>query len=313
MSAEQAAASRLVIKAYLRRLEYSEPQIVDLIAAEPCSAVLNELYTRHIMTIPFENMSQHSHPSEGDLVPACPPEPPTLDIDRSLHKLAFERRGGFCWELNFGFCWLLRSLGYAVRLANSYVYIPQGIGAGHLVLLVDGVHESGTLLLDPGFGDPPRVPVPLATCDGEAAPVSDSLGNTYRIERTEQHGDRWTMRLVQQRAKPNGTSVVDIVGVPERQPEPMEQIPVYVFNHNDDLDYQCEEFKFGLFTVLEDVPTNLFNQKRFATRPTNDGHVLQGRDYFKVVVHGEETERISLTTEAEYRQSLVEHFDIHLT
>ena len=71
-------------------------------------------------------------------------------VHKSLRKLIFFKREGFCWEINFCFAWLLRSLKYKVRIAVSHVITPGGPIPGHLVLLVDGLESDGAILVDPG-------------------------------------------------------------------------------------------------------------------------------------------------------------------
>ncbi len=122
---------------YLSRLGV-DGAIVD---RAPNAEDLQALLTAHLQSIPFENLGQHEHPSEGLPfigVPAVSkPLLPTLDVDACLRKLVDARRGGFCFELNFSFAWLLRQLGYAVRLGRADVFGPPGTppGKGHLVIL----------------------------------------------------------------------------------------------------------------------------------------------------------------------------------
>ncbi len=141
---------------YLGRLGV-DPGIVD---RAPNAEDLQALLTAHLQSIPFENLGQHEHPSEGLPfigVPAVSkPLLPTLDVDKCLSKLVEKNRGGFCFELNFSFAWLLRQLGYAVRLGRADVFGPPGTppGKGHLVIFVDGLGPGKeALLVDPGFGD----------------------------------------------------------------------------------------------------------------------------------------------------------------
>ena len=96
---------------YLSRLGV-DGSIVD---RAPNADDLQILLTAHLQTIPFENLGQHEHPSEGLPFIGTPavskPLLPTLDVDKCLSKLVEQNRGGFCFELNFSFAWLLRQLG----------------------------------------------------------------------------------------------------------------------------------------------------------------------------------------------------------
>ena len=111
-----------------------------IVERAPNAEDLQALLTAHLSTIPFENLGQHEHPSEGLPfigVPAVSkPLLPSLDVDACLSKLVEKNRGGFCFELNFSFAWLLRQLGYAVRLGRSDVFGPPGTppNKGHLVI-----------------------------------------------------------------------------------------------------------------------------------------------------------------------------------
>ena len=111
-----------------------------IVERAPNAEDLQALLTAHLSTIPFENLGQHEHPSEGLPfigVPAVSkPLLPSLDVDACLSKLVEKNRGGFCFELNFSFAWLLRQLGYAVCLGRSDVFGPPGTppNKGHLVI-----------------------------------------------------------------------------------------------------------------------------------------------------------------------------------
>ena len=93
---------------YLSRLGV-DASIVD---REPNAEDLQALLTAHLQSIPFENLGQHEHPSEGLPfigVPAVSkPLLPTLDVGACLSKLVEKNRGGFCFELNFSFAWWKR-------------------------------------------------------------------------------------------------------------------------------------------------------------------------------------------------------------
>ena len=88
---------------YLSRLGV-DAAIVD---RAPNAEDLQALLTAHLQSIPFENLGQHEHPSEGLPFIGTPavskPLLPTLDVDACLRKLVEKNRGGFCFELNFSF------------------------------------------------------------------------------------------------------------------------------------------------------------------------------------------------------------------
>lgn len=99
---------------------------------------LGDLQEKHLVAVPFENLSIHLD------------EPVVLDSDALFDKVVTRRRGGFCYELNGLFAELLRALDYDVTMLAASVYDGRG-GLGppfdHLCLVVDDHY-----LVDVGFG-----------------------------------------------------------------------------------------------------------------------------------------------------------------
>ena len=255
---------------YLSRLGVAAA-IVD---RAPNAEDLQVLLTAHLSTIPFENLGQHEHPSEGLPFIGTPavskPLLPTLDVDKCLSKLVEKNRGGFCFELNFSFAWLLRQLGYSVRLGRSDVFGPPGTppGKGHLVIFVDGLGPGKeALLVDPGFGDAIRIVFPVT---GGAS--DNTLGESYNLAPSAGFGldtfglaERFSHVLMRTRGIGSATAFFDIVGAPPPPPEPMPPVPVYALNLEDDLPYDAPEFVEGLANVLDEDPEkNIFQAKRSA-------------------------------------------------
>ncbi|HKO85179.1 MAG TPA: arylamine N-acetyltransferase, partial [Actinomycetota bacterium] len=81
------------MEAYLARIGGARPWRTD-------AATLRELQLRHLLTVPFENLSIHLG------------EPIVLDPEALVDKLVQRRRGGFCYELNGAFATLLAALGF---------------------------------------------------------------------------------------------------------------------------------------------------------------------------------------------------------
>ena len=253
---------------YLSRLGI-DAAIVD---REPNAEDLQSLLTAHLQSIPFENLGQHEHPSEGLPFIGTPavskPLLPTLDVDACLVKLVEKNRGGFCFELNFSFAWLLRELGYAVRLGRADVFGPPGTppNKGHLVIFVDGI-GAGPLLVDPGFGDAIRT---VFSVRGKGS--DPALGEKYNLAPSAGFGledfglaERFSHVLMRERSVGSATAFFDIVGAPPPPPEPMPPVPVYALNLEDDLPYDAPEFVEGLAAVLDEDPEkNIFQAKRSA-------------------------------------------------
>ncbi|MFD8646152.1 arylamine N-acetyltransferase [Streptomyces zaomyceticus] len=130
------------VEAYLRRIGAERPNRED-------SEALRELHLRHLLTVPFENLSIHL----GENI--------VLDGKALLDKVVGARRGGFCYEINTAFAVLLRGLGFEVSLLQARVFGPDGrpgIPYDHMALLVETV-DGERLLADVGFGDHSHFPL----------------------------------------------------------------------------------------------------------------------------------------------------------
>ncbi|WP_405078991.1 arylamine N-acetyltransferase [Paenibacillus chitinolyticus] len=143
------------VEAYLKRMDTSRPVKPDL-------AALKELQRQHLLHVPFENL---------DVIRQVPI---TLDIASFYEKVIGRRRGGFCYELNGLFSTLLKELGFTVRLIAATVAKPDGtwgMNESHAAILAE---LDRSYLVDVGFGDSARTPVPL-----DGTPVEDVSG-VYR-------------------------------------------------------------------------------------------------------------------------------------
>ncbi|KUH35722.1 MULTISPECIES: arylamine N-acetyltransferase family protein [Streptomyces] len=132
--------------AYLRRIGADRPD-------RPTEAALRDLQLRHLMVVPFENLSIHL----GEDV--------VLAEEALVAKIVDGRRGGFCYELNGAFAALLRTLGYEVELLQARVFGEDGrpgIPYDHLALRVRAADGDGRAwLADVGFGDHSHFPLRL--------------------------------------------------------------------------------------------------------------------------------------------------------
>lgn len=147
--------------AYLQRIKHTKKP-----ANEQSLSYLSDLQYQHMLHVPFENQ---------DLMRKVPI---ALDVEKFYEKVVLRRSGGFCYELNGLFCWLLEELGFDATLISGTVRKPDGSWAlkdSHATIMVQLEEEY---LVDVGFGDSVRIPVPLS---GEI--VNDGF-STYRV-RTE--------------------------------------------------------------------------------------------------------------------------------
>ena len=302
------------LTSYLKRIGFSDQDVHDLISSRhsPDLAKLQKVLTAHLMTVPFENMDQHEHPSHRDtpLIPRKRPEElPSLNVYKSLEKIIFQNRGGFCFELNFAFRLLLSSLGYNTRLALADVACNQPV-PGHVVILVDNVLDadgpgkvSVPVLVDVGFGDPGVCDVLLPMQYN--TPKEDTHGDLFefRVD-DDSDSDRFDTQLCRTRIGVGETGTgPKVVGEGENM--------MYRFRLNDDMEMTAVEFSEGLDRVLTTSPT--FNGKRICVLSDSRGHVTLGKDYIKWVEKGESVKRIELPTETHWRAALKDHFEVTLT
>ena len=156
-------ASAINSEAYLARLG---------LAAPPSS--LAELQVAHLLAVPFENL---------DIVAG---REISMEPDAIWDKVVTRRRGGFCYELNGLFARLLEALGYPVTLLSARVISDDDVENFEYAHLTLRVEDGESWLVDVGFGDTFREPIPLRP----DTDFVDSLGRTYRFQ---VDGDEWTL------------------------------------------------------------------------------------------------------------------------
>jgi len=109
--------------------------VADATLPPPSLATLQGLHTSFATTVPFENLDV-----------ALVSRRIALDVPRILRKVVWERRGGFCFELNTTFWHLAAGLGFRVHPLSARIWRPAG-GFGpvntHLNLVVDLAEGEG--------------------------------------------------------------------------------------------------------------------------------------------------------------------------
>lgn len=152
------------IDAYFQRLNVGEMPSDRL-------SLLTLLQTRHVQTIPFENV---------DIMSKIPLSMQLGDLER---KIITRRRGGVCYELNGLFCHLLRRLGYDARLAAASTYAGNRwnpFEGTHMMIIVQLDNQS--YVVEVGFGgNSPSKPIPL---NGEEVQDVDGVFRVVREEET---------------------------------------------------------------------------------------------------------------------------------
>ncbi|WUH90046.1 arylamine N-acetyltransferase [Streptomyces sp. NBC_00433] len=146
--------------AYLRRIGAARPTTAD-------AEALRTLQRRHLLAVPFENLSIHLG---QDIV---------LTEAALFEKVVGAGRGGFCYELNGLFGALLRSLGFGVDLLAARVF-GDGEHLGppydHLALRVTTADGGGPWLADVGFGRHSHYPLDYGSRAEQHEP-----GGVFRI------------------------------------------------------------------------------------------------------------------------------------
>jgi len=147
---------------------------------------LRALHLAQLKSIPFENLDI---PLNRRI---------RLTKEDILEKLLEQKRGGFCYELNYAFSLLLNSLGFQVKLLSASVFDGTDFGKDfdHLLLLVKIDHKP--YIADVGFGDSFREP--LALDSG----ISSQSDTRYKIEKSgenytllqQKNDEKWTTQYL---------------------------------------------------------------------------------------------------------------------
>ncbi|GAA6059264.1 hypothetical protein JCM10212_006657 [Sporobolomyces blumeae] len=174
--------------AYLSRIGVPS----DVIDSRPSLALLRQLQSRHMLTVPFESTTVHvkdwgalDAPIElggGELVPLAEP---------GFRRVVDLRRGGYCFLLNGNFACLLRYFGFRVSECLAKVNMvrkdPDEFGVewealSHQVSIVDWSGSETRYLSDVGFGGGPAHP--MAMIDGTEVRSIPS-DDVFRLTRHE--------------------------------------------------------------------------------------------------------------------------------
>lgn len=312
----------ITVAAYLRRLGLEDEAADRVLALGPSLEQLTEIYIKHLRTVAFENLNQHAHKA-GETAPAIPnrTEEYSLSQAQFLQKIVGEGRGGFCFEINACFQWLLHQLGYRARLSLADVGCRGGVPS-HIAILTSWEGSSDEYLVDPGFGDPARLALPLSALHDT---FTDETGNEFQLvpgeeitlpetgayHRLKADAEKPTLVLMKRSAAPAQERHRDWVDAPPEVPAAPEFRPMYRFAVEDDLPIDCEECQAGLHHVLT-LDSIFFTQKRLVVVATEGGHVALCNNRVKFVQAGAETREEPFETEDQWRDALKTHFSMEL-
>lgn len=130
---------------------------------------LKQLQWQHMLHVPFENL---------DVINRIPIP---LDVETYYKKIVLHHRGGFCYELNGLFNYFIQKLGFQSNLVSATINKPDGSWAmegSHACLIVE---LDQPYLVDVGFGDSARTPLPLT---GE---TRQDISGTYRVRKISEN------------------------------------------------------------------------------------------------------------------------------
>lgn len=138
-----------LMDAYLERIGARKPERAG-------AADLRHLQERHVLSVPFENLSFHLDESIPHSVEA-------------VRKIVHGRRGGCCFELNTAFAVLLSALGFRVTVLGGRIYRGRKLRSpiSHLALRVETIDDpaeegrarESSWLVDVGQGSHSRRPL----------------------------------------------------------------------------------------------------------------------------------------------------------
>ncbi|MDW5416354.1 arylamine N-acetyltransferase [Iodobacter sp. CM08] len=241
---------------YLQRINYSGSIAVDL-------ATLTALHQAHMRHIPFENLDIH-------LGVAIELSHPAL-----FNKVILDKRGGFCYELNYLFFALLSSIGFNAQLISAQVFNGKSYGPDfdHLLLLI--TLEGQQFIADVGFGDSFQIPLSIHSPANESA--------AYQIMHS------------------------DIIYTVMQRKSNQEYKPQYKFTLNT---YAISDF-FDMCLYQQTSPASHFTQKSVCSIATLEGRNTISNGCVIQTKHGHRT-IYHINGSTEYRQLLQQHFQISL-
>lgn len=251
----------MILSDYLARIKYTGE-------LNPTLETLACLQKQHLFHVPFENLDIHHG------------TPINLNLEKLYQKIVYNKRGGFCYELNGLFCEFLNALGFQVRMLSARVFNSASSYYGpefdHMALLVNLNQEE--YLIDVGFGDFAFAPLKLELNTNQ----TDQNG-TYNITQYE-----------------NGYLRVSRV-------YDAEQVPKYIFKK----DAQPLEAFSTMCHYHQSSPESHFTQKALITKPTTEGRVTLTGNTLKLAERDNTTEK-QLIHPAAYTKALEDYFQVSL-
>lgn len=293
--------------AYLRRLGIDYEEAVTMASSQPLRAgttsskgLISDLLQRHLLRIPFENLEQH----RKSPTPLAARQARLREAKAAVERLVAGWTGGICFDLNPAFAWLLRQLGAKARLGMAWV-AETGTGAftaqaTHCVILVD--LPDGSILVDVGFGDPPRVALKT---EGE---TPDDLA-LYEVVALEGEASRPGPGYTHALKRSSGGNLCRHIDNPDESGLDNSEASsalVYAFRPGDDLAPGSEDLQRGLEAVL--TGPSLFTDRRIVCLCTPKGHIVLSEHRMRKVEGERVAEELEVDGEETWRKFASEIF-----
>ncbi|MGA9172700.1 MAG: arylamine N-acetyltransferase [Thermoactinomyces sp.] len=245
------------VSAYLNRIGIK-------LVGRPDRSLLSLLQESHLLHVPFENLDISLNVR--------------LSLPALFDKIVEQRRGGFCYELNGLFDWLLRECGFVTSRISARVRKADGSFGpefDHLALLV---HVDQPYLVDVGFGDSCRRPLPLSgeeaeDISGRYRVIFDEIAEGYALQK-QTEGD-W--------------------------------VTEYRFT--------TRPYKLQAFTSMceyhQTSPASTFTQKKMCTIATRDGRITLTPNFLTITRDGKQ-QKLPVSSEQQFDEELQHYFGIRL-
>ncbi|XP_029954114.1 arylamine N-acetyltransferase, pineal gland isozyme NAT-10-like [Salarias fasciatus] len=252
---------------------------------------LKLIHKRHVMSIPFENLSIHC----GERI--------STDVRVIYDKIVRGRRGGWCMENNFLFGWALREMGFDTITLSSRVYnsFLQDFGPLDSHLINKVIIDGKAYLTDVSFGVSSQVWEPLELISGKDQPQAAG------IFRLMDRGDMWTLEKTGRKPELLNPEFANS-GLINRKPTKL----IYCFT----MEPRQADYFLEVNGKLQTDPTCLFTNKSICSLQTATGFkALIGWTYSEVTFKPEEgVDVFSMRdiTEEEIEEVLREQFNVVL-
>ncbi|WP_375559952.1 arylamine N-acetyltransferase [Bernardetia sp. OM2101] len=248
---------------YLRRIDYRQTPKNNL-------QTLNELHKKHVFAIPFEDLDIHLK------------KPLKIDLDSLYEKIIVEKRGGFCYELNFLFYNLLKEIGFDCHIVSASMYDKRENLAGQFDHLAIIVKLEENWLVDVGYGN-------LFT---EPMKIPSKIDNYV-------YKDRDAIYKIIQVNKSNYILSESRKGYKFKK--------IYTF---ETISRKIEEF-YEQINFKQYSEDSYFVKNRICTLPTEEGRItLFNNKFIKTI--GEEKQERTIQNDEEFYQIVREEFGMNI-